>query len=130
MTDRDISGNAVRSRYAKARKAAAEAGLTPEVLETLAEGVREFDAQKTHEHRTTSALETIAKNTAPPREREGGWEWEERRLRKREVYAAELLAVATIGSDEEVDAVGKTQGFKRLVARLLGEGVTLTDAAP
>lgn len=122
MTDRDINGDAVRSSYARARKLADSLGISNEAMETIAEGVREFDEQRTPEQRTVAALERLARNTAPERGDSGSREWEERRLRRREVYAQELMAVAVILDDQEALAeVQQSPAFKRLVARLKGD---------
>lgn len=130
MTERNVSGDAVRSRFKAAQKRAAELELSAEDMDLIADGAREFDAQRAPDARAAKALEKIALNTQPERNRENSWEWEERRLRKREVYAQELLAVATIGSDEEIDAVGKSPAFKRLVERLKGEpNASVPDSA-
>lgn len=124
MTERNVSGNAVRSRHAQARKVAAEKGLSPEVMEILAEGVREFDAQRSTEQRSAAALEALAAFfTSAHRGGDGleRWEWEEKRLRRREVYALELAAVAFMSDDVGDDAlvaIRKTAAFKRLMTRL------------
>lgn len=122
MTDRDINGDAVRSSYARARKLADSLGISNEAMETIAEGVREFDEQRTPEQRTVAALERLARNTAP--ERGDSQEWEERRLRRREVYAQELMAVAVILDDDALAEVRQAPAFLRLVARLKGESGT------
>lgn len=124
MTDRDINGDAVRSSYARARKLADSLGISNEAMETIAEGVREFDEQRTPEQRTVAALERLARNTAPERGDSGSREWEERRLRRREVYAQELMAVAVILDDDALAEVRQAPAFLRLVARLKGESGT------
>lgn len=133
MTNRDINGDAVRSKYRKAQKKIAELGLTPEVVEMLAEGVREFDAERDPEARQVKALERIATNTAPPRERQDSWAWEEQRLRRREVYAQELMAVAVMQDDihdDDLVAIRQSPAFQRLVERLKGEPGTVAADAP
>lgn len=118
MTERDITGDAKRSAYRKTQAIAKERGLLDSDLRTIADGVREFDAQRSPEARTLAALEKLAANTTP----EGGSnaaarEFEERRLRRREVLAQELAALALLADDE--DAVKIKQGFiyRRLFAR-------------
>lgn len=54
-------------------------------------------------------------------DREKTWSFEERRLRRREVYAQELMAVAVIVEDVDLDVVRQSPAFQRLVARLKGE---------
>lgn len=133
MTDRDINGNAARSQYRKARRLADEFGLTPEALETIAQGVREFDEQGTVEQRTARALEKIAQHTTPERDKENGWAWEDRRLRRREVYAQELLAVAMFAediNDEHLVAIRGTHAFQRLIERLTAEPTVGDSATP
>lgn len=125
MTQRRVDGDATRSKYRRAQNKITELGLTPEVVDILAEGVREFDEQRTAEQRTVSALEKIAGNTTPERDIQNSREWEERRLRRREVYAQELLAVSVFydGMEEEdVAAIAASAPFKRLVERLKGDG--------
>lgn len=125
MTERDINGDAVRGKFRQARKTAAELGLTPEVMETLAEGVREFDAERNPVTRQTKALEKIALHLTPPRTSGDNWPWEEQRLRRREVQALELLAVLPVATDEEVARIQEGSIYKRIIERL-----ALGDAAP
>lgn len=59
-------------------------------------------------------------------DREKTWAFEERRLRRRQVYAQELIALALMSDDvhaSELIAVRETAAFQRLVQRL-------THAAP
>src|SRR3954470_2885175 len=136
MTERNVAGDAVRSKYRKAQKLAEEKGLSPAELESLAEGVREFDAKRTVEERTAVALEKLS--AALTSQHSGGdgtsghAEFEARRLRRREVYAQELMAVAVMAddvADEELVAIRETVPFKRLLARLKGTE-TGVDATP
>lgn len=124
MTERNVTGDAARSKYRRAQKVAAELGLTDEVMATLAEGVREFDQEQGPESRTVKALERIAQNTVSGREKDGHWAWESQRLRRREVAAQELLAVAMASSsDAELIALKNGPVYKRIVERL-------TDSTP
>jgi hypothetical protein len=125
VTERNINGDVGRSRYRAAQKKAAELGLTPEVMEILAEGVREFDNERTAEARQTKALEKIASNTAPPRSDGDPWYWKERRLREREVAALELLAVLPVATDEEVAAIQAGSVYRRIVERLSQDNAPL-----
>lgn len=120
---REITGDAARSKYRRAQKVASELGLTDEVLATLAEGVREFDQEQGSESRTVKALERIAQNTVSGREKDGHWAWESQRLRRREVVAQELLAVAMLVSDAELAALKSGPAYKRIMERL-------TDSTP
>lgn len=130
MTERDITGDA-KSAYRKAQAIAKERGLLDSDLRTIADGVREFDAQRSVEVRTQVALEKIASNTAPERDPNAESRgWEERRLRRREVYAQELLAVAYMAddvNDPDLTAIRGSVSFRRLVDRLKGPS---PDAAP
>lgn len=124
MTDRNVAGDATRSKHKAAQRKATELGLTPEDLELLADGVREFDAFRAADVRQAKALEKIAANTAPERDAEHSWKWEERRLRRREVYAQELAAFAMTCEDfQEPDmlAIRQSAAYRRLVDRLKGE---------
>ncbi len=125
MTERNINGDAVKSAYKRARKLAGDLGLDDQALETIAEGVREFDAQRSVEQRLASALEKVAANTAPESNKGDSWLWEERRLRRREVYAQELMAVAILADDvhdEALEKIRETQMYQRLVERLTRSG--------
>lgn len=55
-------------------------------------------------------------------DRERTWTFEERRLRRREVYAQELIAAAYFLEPEgaEVNAIRQSVAFKRLYERLSG----------
>jgi hypothetical protein len=133
MTERDITGDAKGSAYKRAQRVAKNLDLTDEDMRIIAEGVREFDAQRAVEHRTAQALEKIASNTVPDREKENSWAWEERRLRRREVYAQELMAVAILADDvhdEALDKIRETQAYQRLVERLTREpNASVPDSA-
>lgn len=121
MTERDITGDATRSQYRKAMKIADRAELTDEELRVIADGVREFDAQRSPELRTVAALETLAKNTTPDRDRENSWAWEDRRLRKREVAAKELSALALLADDEDVEKIKAGALYRRLFERVTSQ---------
>jgi hypothetical protein len=77
VTERDITGDA-RSAYKRAQRVAKNLDLTDEDMRIIAEGVREFDAQRAVEHRTAQALEKIASNTSPESSKGDSWLWEER----------------------------------------------------
>ena len=54
-------------------------------------------------------------------DRERTWAFEERRLRRRQVYAQELMAIALLAPDiesEEVVAIRATAAYRRLIERL------------
>jgi hypothetical protein len=118
MTERNITGDASRSKYKAAKKLADELGVTDQALEKIAEGVREFDAQRSVEQRTAAAVEKIAANTTPPGSSGNNWPWEEQRLRRREVQALELLAVLPVATDEEVAKIQAGAVYRRIIARL------------
>lgn len=121
MTDRDISGDATRSRFKAAQKLAGDLGLSPAAMDTIAEGVREFDALRAPEVRAAKALERIADKVGPEKH---SADYEAARLRRREVYAQELMAVALYEDDPESEAMVGIRGsaaYKRLVARLAGQ---------
>lgn len=121
MTERNLAGDAVRSSFRRAQKLAGDKGLTAEEMDVIAAGVREFDEQRSTDHRTVHALEKIAANTKPPKSDGDPWSYEERRLRRREVYAQELLAVAMLAddvADENLVAIRSSERFKALIDRL------------
>jgi hypothetical protein len=135
MTERNVSGDVARSKFKAAQKLAGELGLTADQMDAIADGVREFDAQGATDVRQARALERIERHLSPRRGGEDGWEFEERRLRRREVYAAELMAVALFEDDPSAEAMSGVRGsdaYKRLVSRLTRTpGSTLSvDAAP
>jgi uncharacterized membrane protein YccC len=137
VTDRDITGDVKpnMSAYRKAQAIAKERGLLDADLRAIADGVREFDAQRSLEQRSLAALEKIASNTAPDRDPNADSRgWEERRLRRREVYAQELLAVAYLADDvnaPELEAIRATAQYQRLVDRLTGrDGPGHGDGSP
>jgi hypothetical protein len=124
VTERDITGNASGSAYRRAQKIAENAELTSAELRTIAEGVREFDAQRTPEQRTAAALERIASKVGPEKNSEA---YEQARLRRREVYAQELLAVAMLAEDvhdEHLVQIRQSNAYKNLVSRLAGRDAT------
>lgn len=55
-------------------------------------------------------------------DRERTWKFEERRLRRRQVYAQELMAAAYFlePEGEEIEAIRNTAAFKALTKRLSG----------
>ena len=127
MTDRDITGDAKgASAYRKAQAIAKERGLLDSDLRVIADGVREFDVQRSVEQRTAAALEKLAAYLAPAQSGKGeNYAYEERRLRRREVYAQELLAVAFLADDvhdEHLEAIRQTPRFLALVERLKERG--------
>jgi len=93
------------------------AELTGAELATIAEGVREFDSWKSPEHRAAVALEKIASKVGPEKDSAA---YEAARLRRREVYALELLAAALIADDEGLEAIRESTAFRRLTVRLAG----------
>jgi hypothetical protein len=120
MTERDITGDARGSAYRKAQKIAEANALTDAEMREIAAGVREFDAARTPEQRSAAALEKIASKVGPEKNSEA---YEAARLRRREVYAKELVAVALMADDlesEDMVAIRQTNAYKRLVARLAG----------
>lgn len=130
MTEREITGDA-RSSYKKATLIAKDRNLTDAEMIDIADGVREFDAQRRPDSRLASALEKIAEVvTSQHKGGEGttsGHEFEERRLRRREVYAWELMAVAMMTEeigDESLAAIQRSDNFKRLVTRLTTQAQT------
>lgn len=118
MTERAVTGNVPASKYRRAQKLADQLGLTDDDMTTLAAGVREFDATQADGHRQTRALEKIANNTTPVSP-DASHEFEERRLRRREVTALELMALATLAADNPVDVEKIKAGatYQRLFAR-------------
>lgn len=119
MTERSVSGDAVRTKYAEARKKIEDLGLTPDVVDILAEGVREFDEQRSPQQRTVAALEKLVLNTTPERgSSQSSWAWEDRRLRRREIAALELLAVVPVATDEELRAIQAGAIYKKIIDRL------------
>ena len=135
MTDRDITGDAKpnMSAYRKAQAIAKEYRLADDELRAIADGVREFDAQRSTEQRTAAALEKLAVYLAPTQSGKGeNYAFEERRLRRREVYAQELLAVAYLAddvNDPNLEAIRQSFAFQRLVERLKGTAIG-PDATP
>jgi hypothetical protein len=127
VTERNINGDVPRSKFQRARKILDGHGVSGEDINLIADGVREFDAQQSAEQRSLAALEKIASALAPANSGKGeNWEWEERRLRRREVYAQELLAVAYLAddvADPNLEAIRQSPGFQRLVDRLKGPGI-------
>lgn len=118
MTEREITGDAVRSKYKRAQKVASELGLSDEVLTALAEGVREFDASRSDGYRQTQALEKIAVALSPAQSGKGeSWAFEERRLRRREVAAQELASLALLADDEDVVKIKAGKLYQRLFER-------------
>lgn len=55
-------------------------------------------------------------------DRERTWKFEERRLRRRQVYAQELLALAYFIDTEGREAVRQTAAFKALAERMMRGG--------
>lgn len=135
MTDRDITGDVKpnMSAYRKAQAIAKEHRLADDELRAIADGVREFDAQRSPEVRSLAALEKIATALGPGQSGKGeSWEYEERRLRRREVYAQELLAVAYLAddvNDPNLEVIRQSFAFQRLVERLKGTAIG-PDATP
>lgn len=133
MTDRDITGDVPRSAYRQAQAVARAANLPDDALRVIADGVREFDSQRSVEARTLAALEKIASALSPTSSGKGeNHEYEERRLRRREVYAQELLAVAYLAddvNDPNLEAIRESAAFQRLVDRLKGTAIG-PDAIP
>jgi hypothetical protein len=118
VTKREVTGDAARSKYRAAKKVADELGLTDEVLATLAEGVREFDAEQSAEARRTRALERIASSIEPSKSSGDAWRYEEQRLRRREVYAQELTAISMLADQASIDKIVSTSRFRALLDRL------------
>ncbi len=126
MTDRDITGDAKAnmSAYRKAQAIAKERGLLDSDLRAIADGVREFDAQRSTEVRSTAALEKIAENTTPPRSSGDPWVYEQRRLRRREVAAQELAALAALVDEEELEQIRAGATYRRMFERVIRTEVT------
>lgn len=120
MTERDITGDA-RSAYRRAQAIANRAGLTADDLRAVADGVREFDAQRTPEQRAAAALERIANKVGPEKDSAA---YEAGRLRRREVYALELAAIGWIGDPDAIAAIRESNAYKNLVSRLAGRDAT------
>lgn len=131
VTERNLTGDASRSKYRRAQKVAAELGLTDEVLATLAEGVREFDQEQSSALRQTKALERIAQNTVQAREKDGHWAWETQRLRRREVVAQEFLALAMVADDADLTKLRQSPAYKKIFDRLTSDqpGSSVHDAS-
>lgn len=118
MTERAVTGDVPVSRYRRSQKLAAQLGLTDADLTVLADGVREFDTTQSPEHRQTRALEKIAQNVGD--ERDPAREYEARKMRRREIAAAELAAIALLADDEDVEKIKAGQTYKLMFARVTG----------
>lgn len=122
MTERSVSGDAVRSKYKAAQKLADELSLTPEAMDAIADGAREFDAFQSPDARQARALEKIAAHFLSQHAGGDGsrdhWKWEQQRLRRREVAALELLAVVPVATDEELEKIQAGAVYRKIIERL------------
>jgi hypothetical protein len=120
MTDRDITGDIKRIGL---NRLPALLGISNDSLQELADRVRQFDKAQSDETRQRKALEDLTKKFGQSILVENQNEKYQRRdLRKREVEALELMAVAQAYPHEELR---QTHRFERLIARLgASQGVT------
>lgn len=111
MTDRDITGQIKRSSL---NRLPALLGIDTQSLTELADRVRQFDRAQSDETRQRKALEKVAQLFGQsilietPSEKHA-----KDNLRRREVEALELMAVAQAHEHEELRATGRYQALLR-----------------
>lgn len=113
MTDRDITGEIRRSSL---NRLPALLGINGDSLKEFAERVRQFDKSQSDDTRQRKALEKVAQLFGQSILIESGSDKRIREdLRRREVEALELMAVAQAYPHEELRS---TQRFEALYRRL------------